>query len=248
MTQEVVMNILGSGHIAAGEYNDKISVSGSGKIDGNIRCIALSCSGSVKGAGSITCNENISVSGSCHFAKSMSSKNMTVSGSVKVDEDITATDTVKISGSVRCGGTIKCSALKCSGSADIGKEIAADEVYISGRINCAGLVNAEKLEISLDSLCKIGAIGGSEIKVHNDYKRKNIDRLPLLSRLVGTETGRLNVDELVEGDIVAIEHVKAPCVVGRVVAIGTGCEIDLVRYSEEIEIHPDAKVGKSEKI
>ncbi len=242
------MNISGSGHISAGEYNDKISVSGSGKIDGNIRCIALSCSGSVKGAGLIICSEDISVSGSCHFTKSMSSKTVKVSGSVKVDEDITATDTVKISGSVRCGGTIKCSALKCSGSADIGKEIAADDVYISGRINCAGLVNAEKIEISLDGLCKIGAIGGSEIKVHNDYTRKTIARMPLLSKLVGSGNGRLHVDELVEGDIVAIEYVKAPCVVGRVVAIGTGCEIDLVRYSEEIEIHPDAKVGKSEKI
>lgn len=243
------MNILGSGRISAGEHNEKISVSGSGKIDGNIRCIALSCSGSVKGEGSIVCNENISVSGSCHFTKSMSSKNVTVSGSVKVDEDITATNTVKISGSVRCGGTIKCAALKCSGSADIGKEIAADEVYISGRINCAGLVNAEKIEISLDNgLCRIGAIGGSEIKVHNDYQIKNNTRMPLLFKLVGNGNGRLNVDELIEGDIVAIEYVKAPCVVGRVVAIGTGCEIDLVRYSEEIEIHPDAKVGRSEKI
>lgn len=243
------MNILGSGHISAGEYNEKISISGSGKINGNIRCIALSCSGSVKGAGLIICNEDIRVSGSCDFEKSISAESITVSGSVKVDEDITATDTVKISGSVRCGGTIKCSALKCSGSADIGKEVAADDVYISGRINCAGLVNAEKIEISLDNgLCRIGAIGGSEIKVHNDYKRKNILRLPLLSKLVGTGNGRLHVDELVEGDIVAIEYVKAPCVVGRVVAIGAGCKIDLVRYSEEIEIHPDAKVGKSEKI
>ena len=47
------MNISGSGHIAAGEYNEKISVSGSGKIDGNIRCNALVCSGAVKAQGRI---------------------------------------------------------------------------------------------------------------------------------------------------------------------------------------------------
>lgn len=34
----------------------------------------------------------------------------------------------------------------------------------------------------------------------------------------------------------------------RVVAIGADCEIDLVQYTEEIEIRPDAKVGKIEKI
>lgn len=29
---------------------------------------------------------------------------------------------------------------------------------------------------------------------------------------------------------------------------GAGCQIDLVQYSEEIEVHPDAFVGKLEKI
>ena len=37
----MIMHISGSGHIPAGEYNDKISVSGSGRLDGNIRCTAL---------------------------------------------------------------------------------------------------------------------------------------------------------------------------------------------------------------
>ena len=71
--------------------------------------------------------------------------------------------------------------------------------------------------------------------------------MPLLSRLVGAG-GALTVEELIEGDVVAIECVRAPKVVGRVVAIGAGCNIDLVQYSEEIEVHPDAKVGKCEKV
>ncbi len=51
------MNISGSGHIPAGEYNEKVSISGSGKIDGNLRCLGLSCSGSVHGIGEIECAE-----------------------------------------------------------------------------------------------------------------------------------------------------------------------------------------------
>ena len=73
-------------------------------------------------------------------------------------------------------------------------------------------------------------------------------RLPLISRLVGLGGSELTVGELVEGDVVALECVKVPTVVGRVVAIGVGCEIDLVQYSEEVEIDPDAKVGRCEKI
>ena len=38
------MHISGSGHIPAGEYNDKVSVSGSGMLDGNVRCTAFSVS------------------------------------------------------------------------------------------------------------------------------------------------------------------------------------------------------------
>ena len=52
----------------------------------------------------------------------------------------------------------------------------------------------------------------------------------------------------VEGDDIALEGVTAPRVSGRVVAIGEGCEIDLVQYSEQVEISPEAKVGRTEKI
>ncbi len=53
------MNISGSGHIPAGEYNEKVSISGSGKIDGNLRCLGLSCAGSVHGCGEIECAEDV---------------------------------------------------------------------------------------------------------------------------------------------------------------------------------------------
>jgi hypothetical protein len=93
----------------------------------------------------------------------------------------------------------------------------------------------------------IGAIGGSEIRIYNSRYGNNGKRLPLIKRLLGGN-GNLCVGELIEGDVVALECVVAPKVVGRVVAIGDGCEIDLVQYSEEIEISDKAKVGRCEKI
>ncbi len=244
------MNISGSGHVSAGEHNEKISISGSGRIDGNIRCIALHCSGSVRGEGDITCSEDVRVSGSAHFDKSVSADVISVSGSVKVGGDVNAKTAIKISGSFGCGGSLKASLLSCSGAVDIGGGAEADEIRISGRINCAGLLNADKVQIRLDGFnvtSKIGSIGGGEIMISNDRKGERISRLPLLKKLVGNG-GAVCVDELIEGDIVAIESVRSPKVVGRVVAIGADCEIDLVQYSEEIEIDPNAKVGKYEKV
>lgn len=244
------MNIYGSGHVSAGEHNEKISISGSGRIDGNIRCIAIACSGSVRGEGDVTCAEDVRVSGSAHFDKSLTADVVSVSGSVKVGGDVNAKTAIKISGSFGCGGNLKCSLLSCSGAVSIGGEAEADEIRISGKIVCTGLVNADRIDIQMDGFnvnSRVGSIGGSEIKVHNDRKGEKISRLPLLSKLVGSG-GELVVDELIEGDIIAIECVKAPRVVGRVVAIGADCKIDLVQYSEEIEIHPEAKVEKFEKV
>lgn len=244
------MNISGSGQVVAGEYNEKISISGSGKINGNVRCIGVSCSGSMRSVGNLECSENIGVSGSVHFEKSVAAENISVSGSVRIDGDAKAKGSIKISGSAKIGGSVKCSLLSCSGSVDIGSEGEAEEMRISGRINCAGLLNAEKITIRLDGFnvtSKIGSIGGGEIMISNDRKGERISRLPLLKRLVGNG-GTVCVDELIEGDVIAIESVKSPRVVGRVVAIGADCEIDLVQYSEEIEIDPRAKVGKCERV
>lgn len=244
------MNISGSGRVSAGEHNEQITISGSGRIDGNVRCIALHCYGSVRGEGDLTCSEDVRVSGSAHFDKSVEAEIVSVSGSVKVGGDVNVKKTIKISGSFGCGGSLKASLLSCSGAVDIGGEAEADEIKIAGKINCAGLLNAEKIEIRMDGFnvnSKIGSIGGSEIKIHNDRKGEKISRMPLLSKLVGSG-GKIVIGELIEGDIVAIECVKAPHVVGRMVTIGADCEIDLVQYSEEIEVHPDAKVEKLEKI
>ena len=51
-----------------------------------------------------------------------------------------------------------------------------------------------------------------------------------------------------EGDDVLLSYVTCPRVSGTRVVIGKGCEIDLVQYSETVEISPGAKVRKIEKI
>ena len=45
-----------------------------------------------------------------------------------------------------------------------------------------------------------------------------------------------------------LTNTVCPSVSGRKVKIGRGCRIDLVRYSESIEVDPDAQVGKQEKV
>ena len=110
-----------------------------------------------------------------------------------------------------------------------------------------GLLNAEKLEIILASTSSVGSIGGSSISVYRPDMGRRSPRLPLLSSL-GRGDGRLLVEDCIEGDTIAIENVTARRVSGRVVAVGEGCKIDLLQYSEQVELHPDAQVGRCEQV
>ena len=72
--------------------------------------------------------------------------------------------------------------------------------------------------------------------------------MPLFSSLVKRASGKVQVNNSIEGDEIALEGVVTPRVSGRVVAIGADCEIELVQYSEQVEISPEAEVGRTERV
>ncbi len=252
MNTNIDMHISGSGYIPSGEYSE-ISVSGVGHFIGKVRCESFSTSGSSKGE-DIDCKENFKVSGSARFAGKIEAANVKVSGSLHCDGEIMVGEAFSISGSTKCGKSIKCEKMSVSGVLNAEGDIESETVKISGVVNCAGLLNAENIEIKFDRGMNIGSIGGSKIVIVPEKVIKTSQRLPIFSSLVKSVNSvksainRVNVDSSIEGDEVALEYVKCPRVTGRVVAVGQGCNIDLVQYSEEIEISPDAQVGKTEKI
>ena len=143
---------------------------------------------------------------------------------------------------------MKCNDLFVSGSMKVCGDVEAETVKVHGCINCDGLLNAEDVEIKFETGMHIGSIGGSKIVVFSKNPVKPIKRLSLFASLCKSRIATVAVSSCVEGDEIALESVTCPRVTGRVVAIGSGCDIELVQYGEIIEIHPDAKVGKTEKI
>ena len=239
------MHISGSGRVVSGEY-DKIRISGSGSLQGFVRCGSFHASGSCRGE-EIECREEFQVSGSSSFDKSVRAGSFGVSGAASFGGDMIVKTKLKCSGAVKCEGSIKCGTLVVSGKASVRGDVEAETVEVSGRLNCGGLLNAEEITIRYDVGMEIGSIGGSKIVIYQEGRKRKHIRLPLLSSFVGAG-GTVRVGSSIEGDEIALEGVKAQRVSGRVVAIGKDCEIDLVQYSEQIEIAPEAKVGKTEKL
>ena len=110
------------------------------------------------------------------------------------------------------------------------------------------LLNAEEVDIEFEKCMEVGSVGGSKISIYKRHGEKKRFRLPLFSSLVKRASGKVQVNNSIEGDEIALEGVVTPRVSGRVVAIGADCEIELVQYSEQVEISPEAKVGRTERI
>ena len=241
------IKISGSGSIASGEYKE-VHISGSGRMTGLVRCDNLHVSGSARGE-NIECAGKISVSGSSKFSGNVSAQKASVSGAFAVGGNISA-EKISCSGTIECGGNIRCGTLLVAGKANVSKDVEAEKVDVDGILNCEGLVNAEEITIKYHSSgMEIGSIGGSNIVIcRSQNVGRSIIRLPLFSSLANSAAGSVKIKTAIEGDNIAIEGVSAERVSGRVVAIGENCKIDLVQYSEKVEISPNAKVGRQEKI
>ena len=239
------MKISGSGSIPAGEY-DAIKISGSGTIQGNIKCSEMHVSGSANAGGTVECTGEIHVSGACDFDKDIITKSLHVSGALNTDGSIIATDLVHLSGGVNIDGSLKCGTLEAHGGLNVDEDIEAETASVHGNLACGGLLNAESIEIDTRDGCLIGSIGGSKIVIRHT-KRKFFKNLITIS-FNDKQVHGIEVQQSIEGDEIDIESVTCPRVSGRTVTVGEGCEIELLQYSEHYEIHEKAQVGKIEKI
>ena len=236
------MNISGSGSVGSGEYNN-VSVSGSARV-GDIRCVNFTASGAAN-CGKVECEQRFTASGSCGAAE-IKAGTLHASGSLRCGGDMTVDDEVKVSGSTHCGN-LKCGRLKGSGSTDVDNDIEAENIYVTGKIECGGLMNAEEITIRFSNNMEIGSIGGSKIEIVKDDIKNRI-KIPFLSAILQPANATVTVHNSIEGDEITVDNLKTPRVSGRIVKIGKSCEIDLVQYAESVEIDPEAKVGNTEKI
>ena len=251
MNEQIDMKISGSSTMPGGEY-ERVSISGAGKIKGDLRCASLHCSGAAKIQGDVDCTGEIRSSGAGKIegsaqCESLSSSGafsvgagLTVqtlvagSGSLQVAEQLTA-DEIRSTGSLDAG-CIHCRAFSCSGFCKVSGDLEAETAVLTGAAEIGGLLNAETVEISANRAVRISAVGGSSIRI----LRKDAASFLGLFR---TGSGCAKIGSI-EGDEIELEAVEAEIVRGRNVRIGEGCRIGCVEYSGTLTADPGT-VGKS---
>lgn len=236
----------GSGEITGGEYGE-IRVSGDAKITGDVQCDRLHVSGGVKAANDLNCGE-MHVSGSLKVEGRLSAETAKISGGVKAEHGIAVSGKLSLSGSLKTEGNAELGEAGISGGATVegkinakdinvsgvlkcGSDVSAETFNCSGKIEIPGLLNAEKIEISISSRCEVGDIGCTSLTVKKGY----------VGFSFGSGKPCLKVRSI-EGDTIWLENTVAEIVRGKNVTVGKHCKIGRVEYSETLNLVDGGKV------
>ena len=223
MNEKMDMRISGSSTMPGGEY-DRVSISGSGTVQGDLRCQSLSCFGSARVQGDVDCAGEVRSSGSSKVTGSITCESLSCSGAVKCEGSILSRGRIHSSGAMKVSGSLE------GGEVDVSGGLEAEAVRISGMAGIPGLLNAETVEIAADRGIRIGSIGGSSIRIYQPQQKS----------LLGLFRSSCSCAQAgdIEGDDVDLEYTQADVVRGRRVRIGEGCSIGRVEYSESLDALP----------
>ena len=213
------VNISGAGSAAGGVY-EKVTISGAGKITGDLEAEVVRIAGAAKLAGNVRARE-FSAAGSCKVEGNLEGAALKCSGAAKVTGSVKAGE-LELAGATRIGGGVDAEQFRCKGAFSIGT-----------------LLNADRIEIALGGQSTVGEIGGSRITVVRGRTRGGLLDWQWVRQRVLLKT------ECIEGDDICLEATEARAVRGRRVQIGRGCRIQKVEYAESLEIDPHARVTET---
>ena len=239
------ISLSGAGKLTGGDYA-RVSITGAGKVDGDLKADEIRISGAGKISGKTEALQ-VSVSGSGVFDGPVTADEMAVSGAGRIEGDAKVKE-VKCSGSFRVSGSLSSEYVKVSGHIRVGGNLEADIFKASGGFDVEGLLSADKVEIHLGGKCSAREIGGESIHVERGGLREKGLLLDGLVRLFWRGAAAELTTTSIEGDDVELEDTTADVVRGKRVVIGPGCHIKNVEYTETLEVHEDAEVEKQTKV
>lgn len=256
--------ISGMGKANGGKFMN-VDISGLGTIMGDVEAerIDFSGKGTIQGDAIFSRKLEISgmgtVTGTCKGGQIISSGSGLLQGQVEV-ELVEAAGNLKVHGEARIQEllndgrcrfeqSLKAEKISSRGLLSVGADVETEEFYSQGSFSIGGLLNANKMDIEIHGYCQAREIGGEEVRVTSGRYISRAIIGKLLSPFLGSgrELDKLTA-EVIEGTVVSVEYTVAKVVRGQAVKIGPECKIDLVEYSESIEIDPRAAVNKQCKI
>ena len=228
------LKLSGKGAIVGGVY-DGVSISGSGRVGGNLEAATINIAGSCMIEGGVKAG-TFAASGAFEVGRDLEAKTLRGAGTGEAGGDIRA-ETLTFSGRLMAGGTLKAREATISGFAECGGNLEADQLQLNGAFDVGGSVTGRRIQIALAGRSQAVEIVAPEITV-----RRASWRWRMLDFAWRRSTALLSA-ETVAGDTLHLEATRAGTVRGRQVTIGPGCRIEVVEYSESLHMDPQADVA-----
>lgn len=213
------LKLVGTTSASGGRFGN-VKITGEASLTGDVECRSLSCTGTADLRGSLTA-DTFKLTGECKVGGDMRSGRISAVGDIEIAGELHG-DRVKLTGDVRVRGNGE-----------------AESIQVRGGLTVEGLLNAETIELRMLGPCRAKEIGGGAISV----KRSRTSVFKMFTR----GNAVLQAD-LIEGDILELEHTRAAVVRGNRVTLGPGCEIGRVEYRGDLSVHDRASVGERMKL
>lgn len=242
---------------------DNVNVTGTGKIEGNVKCSKFDSSGSAKVFGTTECNEFFT-SGLSKVEGNILASKVDISGLLKCTGNINSIE-IDTGGIINVEGNIKSDIIHGQGYLKANNNIDCESINLNGILNCNGFLNCEEINISLNGISNFNEVGASRINIkkgHGNYckkfrmsEKKSINFEKVSSNLIGlgllsirTYTESKLFANIIEADEISLENSEIKVVRGKNIKVGKGCYIESLEYSESIEIDEDSIVAEIKNI
>ncbi|MCF7890647.1 polymer-forming cytoskeletal protein [Candidatus Bipolaricaulota bacterium] len=160
--EEEEVRVSGSGKITGGKYG-KISITGSGRVEGDVEAREIFAAGSAIFEGNVKARE-INVTGSCEISGYLESEEVVIKGSLNVGEIIEAKG-LKSYGSLKVGKDVIGEDIYFAGSSEIEGDVEGESFVSRGSFSIGGLLTADEIDIWLGSTNSAGEVGGGRIEI-----------------------------------------------------------------------------------
>lgn len=238
--QNITIN--GSGTVGGGHYGD-IRINGSGVINDEVDCRSLTINGMGSVNGMLTADV-VTINGSGTLGRLQHVDKLQINGEGTVQGDAVVKE-LAVHGSASFHGSVTAEGIAIHGAITVQDDCNAERFAARGGFTIGGLLNADTIEILLHGDCRVREIGGSAISV--TQAKGPFSNLNKLFQAFINHPHGLTADTI-EGDDLHLEYTTAKVVRGKRITLGPGCEIELVEYTESLEVANDAKVKEQAKV
>jgi len=229
------IKIAGSGEAGGGRY-DSVSIAGSGRLTGDVEARRVRVAGSGDVQGALRAGQ-VRSSGALRVSGTLDAEELRASGSVRV-EGACRVGKARVSGSLIAGGPVQAGELRLAGSLEVGGDLDSRVCRVSGHLSVSGAVKAREAEIVIN-----GDSSAAKIQADTLTVLRQCGSWQVFGLRWGEVKAALRADEI-EGNELHLEAVSAQRVRGRRVRIGPHSTIELVEYSQSLQIDPTAKVSR----